>query len=65
MDTSGGPPLSPLQAAQARTQKNPQDHSAWKDYLSLAENTGDLDAIRVAYEDALKTFPNTVRLFLS
>ncbi len=55
-------PLSPVEAARAQIQKTKNDHVAWKNYLSLAESTGDLDKIRDAYEEALHTFPNTVSL---
>lgn len=58
--TSSSQPLTPMQDAQARIAKNIHDHDAWKDYLSLAENTADLDTVRDAYEEALKAFPNTV-----
>ncbi|KIO34711.1 hypothetical protein M407DRAFT_63724 [Tulasnella calospora MUT 4182] len=51
-----------MQDAQTRIAKNFHDHDAWKDYLSLAENTADLDTIRDAYEEALKVFPNTASL---
>ncbi|KAG8897016.1 mRNA 3'-end-processing protein rna14, partial [Tulasnella sp. 408] len=60
--TSSSQPLTPMQDAQARIAKNIHDHDAWKDYLSLAENTADLDTVRDAYEEALKAFPNTASL---
>ncbi|KAG8917680.1 mRNA 3'-end-processing protein rna14 [Tulasnella sp. 417] len=60
--TSSSQPLTPMQDAQARIAKNIHDHDAWKDYLSVAENTADLDTIRDAYEEALKAFPNTASL---
>lgn len=62
--TADGPPLNPLQAAQARAVQAKHDHAAWKEYLTMAENTADLDIIRDAYEDALKVFPNVVRAHL-
>lgn len=57
-------PKTPFEAAQTQAREHKHDHGAWKDYLTLAENTGDLETIKDVYEEALGAFPNTVRPLL-
>lgn len=54
-------PSTPYEAAQYRARQDKANHSAWIEYLTLAENTADLETIKDAYEEALTAFPNTVR----
>ncbi|KAG9027591.1 mRNA 3'-end-processing protein rna14 [Tulasnella sp. JGI-2019a] len=55
-------PKSPFEAAQARARESKQDHGAWLDYLTLAENTADLEIIKDVYEETLVAFPNTASI---
>ena len=40
----------------------PHDHDAWRRFIDVAEDTGDIDKISAAYDALLKQFPNTVCL---
>ncbi|KAG8934999.1 mRNA 3'-end-processing protein rna14 [Tulasnella sp. 418] len=55
---SDGPPLTPLEAARARTRDNKHDHAAWNEYLALTEQTADLEKVKDTYEELLHVFPN-------
>ncbi len=44
-----------------QTTQEPYNTSAWKALVAFAEESGDLDKIKEAYEALLAKFPNTVR----
>ncbi|KAG8882441.1 mRNA 3'-end-processing protein rna14 [Tulasnella sp. 331] len=55
-------PKTPYETAQARARENKHDHGAWIGYLTLAENTADLEIVKDVYEEALLAFPNTASI---
>lgn len=45
-------------------QENFYDEAAWNSLLDFAEDSGDLEKIKEAYEALLQKYPNTVRIFI-
>lgn len=53
-----GPPK--LDVLKARIAEEPTDGEAWKSYVQLTEERGDLERTRQVYEELLKVFPDSV-----
>lgn len=45
-----------------RVEDNPNDEAAWNAYVDKAEESGDNEKIKEAYEALLEKYPNTVRV---
>ena len=54
-------PVSEWDALRASLRENPHDTEGWNKLVRLAEDSGDLERIKEAYESLLKMYPNTVR----
>ena len=54
-------PVSEWDALRASLRENPHDTDGWNKLVRLAEDSGDLEKIKEAYESLLKMYPNTVR----
>jgi cleavage stimulation factor subunit 3 len=54
-------PISEWDALRASLRENPHDTEGWNKLMRLAEDSGDLEKIKDAYESLLKMYPNTVR----
>lgn len=57
-------PLPEYEALQQRLEKNRFDPTSWNRLIHLAEESGDIEKIKQAYETLLSAYPNIVRLFL-
>jgi len=53
--------VSEWDALRASLRENPHDTEGWNKLVRLAEDSGDLEKIKDAYESLLKMYPNTVR----
>ena len=53
--------LSEWATLRQRVEENPYDEAAWNAYVDKAEETGDHEKIKEAYESLLEKYPNTVR----
>jgi cleavage stimulation factor subunit 3 len=56
-----GEPVSEWDALRASLRENPHDTEGWNKLVRIAEDSGDLEKIKDAYESLLKMYPNTVR----
>jgi cleavage stimulation factor subunit 3 len=56
------PPPSEYDLLNKQVADNPHDHDAWRRFVDVAEETGDIDKISATYDALLKQFPNTVCL---
>jgi cleavage stimulation factor subunit 3 len=56
-----GEPVSEWDALRANLRENPHDTEGWNKLVRIAEDSGDLEKIKDAYESLLKMYPNTVR----
>jgi hypothetical protein len=56
-----GEPVSEWDALQTSLRESPHDTEGWNKLVRLAEDSGDLEKIKEAYECLLKMYPNTVR----
>jgi cleavage stimulation factor subunit 3 len=54
-------PVSEWDALRASLRENPHDTEGWNKLVRMAEDSGDLEKIKDAYESLLKMYPNTVR----
>ena len=54
-------PVSEWEALRASLRENPHDTEGWNKLVRMAEDSGDLEKIKDAYESLLKMYPNTVR----
>jgi cytochrome c-type biogenesis protein CcmH/NrfG len=54
-------PVSEWDALRASLRENPHDTEGWNKLVRHAEDSGDLEKIKEAYESLLKMYPNTVR----
>jgi cleavage stimulation factor subunit 3 len=54
-------PGSEWDALRASLRENPHDTEGWNKLVRMAEDSGDLEKIKDAYESLLKMYPNTVR----
>jgi cleavage stimulation factor subunit 3 len=54
-------PVSEWDALRASLHENPHDTEGWNKLVRMAEDSGDLEKIKDAYESLLKMYPNTVR----
>ncbi|KIJ33188.1 hypothetical protein M422DRAFT_183517 [Sphaerobolus stellatus SS14] len=59
IETETPTPLSEFEAMQAHLTENRHDASAWNKFIDLAEESGDLEKIKQAYESLLQAYPNT------
>lgn len=55
-------PATPFDALQNHLADHPYDTTAWQDLVNIAEESGDLKLIHMAYDSLLKVFPNMVRI---
>lgn len=53
--------MSEWRTLRAHVDENPYNGEAWNAFVDKAEDSGDLDKIKEAYEALLQTYPNTVR----
>jgi hypothetical protein len=53
--------ISEWDALRASLRENSHDTEGWNKLVRLAEDSGDLEKIKEAYESLLKMYPNTVR----
>ena len=56
-----GEPVSEWDALRSSLRESPHDTEGWNKLVRLAEDSGDLEKIKEAYECLLKMYPNTVR----
>lgn len=56
-----GEPVSEWDALRTSLRESPHDTEGWNKLVRLAEDSGDLEKIKEAYECLLKMYPNTVR----
>jgi hypothetical protein len=56
-----GEPVSEWDALRTSLRESPHDTEGWNKLVRLAEDAGDLEKIKEAYECLLKMYPNTVR----
>jgi hypothetical protein len=56
-----GEPVSEWDALRTSLRESPHDTEGWNKLVRLAEDSGDLEKIKEAYEYLLKMYPNTVR----
>lgn len=56
------PPQSEWDRLRAQLREKPIDADGWLKLVELAEDSGDIEKIKNAYEGMLETYPNTVRL---
>lgn len=56
-----GQPVSEWDALRTSLHESPHDTEGWNKLVRLAEDSGDLERIKEAYESLLKMYPNTVR----
>jgi hypothetical protein len=56
-----GEPVSEWDALRTSLRESPHDTDGWYKLVRLAEDSGDLEKIKEAYECLLKMYPNTVR----
>ena len=56
-----GEPVSEWDALRTSLRESPHDIEGWNKLVRLAEDSGDLEKIKEAYECLLKMYPNTVR----
>jgi hypothetical protein len=56
-----GEPVSEWDALRTSLRESPHDTEGWNKLVRLAEDSGDLEKIKEAYESLLKMYPNTVR----
>ena len=56
-----GEPVSEWDALRTSLRESPHDTEGWNKLVRLAEDSGDLEEIKEAYECLLKMYPNTVR----
>ncbi len=56
-----GEPVSEWDALRTSLRETPHDTEGWNKLVRLAEDSGDLEKIKEAYECLLKMYPNTVR----
>jgi cleavage stimulation factor subunit 3 len=54
-------PVSEWDVLRASLHENPHDTEGWNKLVRMAEDSGDLEKIKDAYESLLKMYPNTVR----
>lgn len=54
-------PVSEWDALRTSLRENPYNIEGWNKLVRLAEDSGDLEKIKDAYESLLKMYPNTVR----
>jgi cleavage stimulation factor subunit 3 len=54
------PPPTELEALTAELKQRPHDPDGWRRLVELAEQSGEIDKIRAAYDALLLQYPNTV-----
>lgn len=55
-------PGSEWDTLKSQLELHPLNPSGWYRVVDIAENSGDLDKVRTAYDGLLKHYPNTVRV---
>jgi cleavage stimulation factor subunit 3 len=53
--------VSEWDSLRASLRENPHDTEGWNKLVRLAEDSGDLEKVKEAYESLLKMYPNSVR----
>jgi len=53
-------PKSDVDRLSDRLREDPHDGQLWQVYINLVEQSGNMDAIEIAYERLVESFPNTV-----
>ncbi len=55
------PPLSEFDSLRTQLTEKPHSPALWKRLVEIAEQSGETEKIKVAFDSLLKQYPNTVR----